>query len=54
MGCVIDYCLGHDFGRMSESMLRNMLERANRAASLITTRKGALKVMPVADEIVYQ
>lgn len=54
MGCVIDYCLGHDFGRMSESMLRNMLERANKAASLITTRKGALKVMPLADEIAYQ
>jgi len=51
MGCVIDFCLHHDVDALTEEMLRTMLERANRAASLITTRKGALKVMPEASEL---
>ncbi|MCR4901426.1 MAG: carbohydrate kinase [Butyrivibrio sp.] len=51
MGCVIDYCLHHDFNNLSEDMLREMLVRANNAASIITTRKGALKVMPKLKEI---
>ncbi len=50
MGCVIDYCLHHDIDALSDENIKEMLERANRAASLITTRKGALKVMPDPEE----
>ena len=35
----------------SEEELREMLRFANAAASIITTRKGALKVMPEREEI---
>ncbi len=51
MGCVIDYCLHHDLDNLSGDDLLNMLTRANRAASVITTRKGALKVMPALNEM---
>ncbi len=51
MGCVIDFCLRHDLDALIEDDLFNMLKRANTAASIITTRRGALKVMPDAEEI---
>ncbi len=50
MGCVIDYCLHHDIDNLSYEDIMQMLTRANKAASVITTRKGALKVMPEMDE----
>lgn len=50
-GCVLHYILGHKLGQLSEGDLLEMLTFANSAASLITTRKGALCVMPEKEEI---
>ena len=36
---------------MTEENLKEMLQFANAAASLITTKKGALRVMPEEKEI---
>ena len=44
--CVINYVLDHGLENLTEENLREMLTFANAAASLITTRKGALRVMP--------
>ncbi len=44
--CVINYVLEHGLQNLAEENLREMLTFANAAASLITTRKGALRVMP--------
>lgn len=50
-GCVLHYLLEHDVENLEEDGLREMLLFANCAASLITTRKGALRVMPSREEI---
>lgn len=39
-------CAGAWTGGLEEKNLKEMLRFANAAASLITTRKGALRVMP--------
>ena len=44
--CVINYVLDHGLDNLTEQGLQAMLRYANAAASLITTRKGALRVMP--------
>ena len=44
--CVINYVLEHGLENLTEENLLEMLTFANAAASLITTRKGALRVMP--------
>ena len=49
--CVLNYVLDHGLDHMTEAQLTEMLRFANAAASVITTRKGALKVMPSADEV---
>lgn len=50
-GCVLHYILEHGLEKLSEENLEEMLTFANAAASLITTRKGALRVMPEVAEI---
>ncbi len=50
-GCVLHYILENGLDGLSEENLRSMLEFANAAASVITTRKGALRVMPDKEEI---
>lgn len=50
-GCVLHYVLEHGLREYKEAELREMLAFANAAASLITTRKGALRVMPKREEI---
>lgn len=50
-GCVLHYILNHGLEGLTEENLKEMLTFANAAASLITTRKGALKVMPERSEI---
>ena len=50
-GCVLHFILEHGLERLSESDLKEMLVFANGAASVITTRKGALWVMPTKEEI---
>lgn len=49
--CVINYVLEHGLQNLTEENLREMLTFANAAASLITTRKGALRVMPTKEEV---
>ncbi|MBE6912161.1 MAG: carbohydrate kinase [Ruminococcaceae bacterium] len=51
MGCCINYILENGIEDISESRIFEMLRFANAAASIITTRKGALKVMPTESEI---
>lgn len=50
-GCVLHYVCEHGLEGLSDENLREMLTFANAAASLITTRKGALRVMPTLEEI---
>ena len=50
-GCVLHYILEHGLENLTEDCLREMLKFANAAAALITTRKGALRVMPSVEEI---
>ena len=49
--CVLHFVLEQGFRTYSEEELKRMLTFANAAASLITTRKGALRVMPEKAEI---
>lgn len=50
-GCVLSKLLEYDMKNLSDSQLSEILRFANAAASVITTRKGALKVMPEKNEI---
>ena len=50
-GCVLHYILEHGLEDLTEENLAEMLRFANAAAALITTRKGALRVMPSREEI---
>ncbi len=50
-GCIIHFVLEHGLNEMTQGMLSEMLTFANAAASIITTRRGALRVMPSLDEI---
>ena len=49
--CVLDFLLRHDIGSLTEKDLSECLTFANAAASIITTRKGALAVMPEKGEV---
>ena len=49
--CVINYVLEHGLEDLREEDLHEMLRYANAAASLITTRKGALRVMPQPEDV---
>ena len=49
--CILNYVLEHGIKGLTVEGLREMLAFANAAASLITTRKGALRVMPSEDEV---
>lgn len=50
-GCVLHYILEHGMNELTKADLVEMLTFANSAASLITTRKGALRVMPSKEEV---
>ncbi len=50
-GCALNYILEHGLDDLTEENLEELLCFANAGASLITTRKGALKVMPEKEEI---
>ncbi len=49
--CCLNYVLKYGLHNMDEGKLKEMLTFANAAASIITTRKGALRVMPEEDEV---
>ena len=50
-GCVLHYVCEHGINGLKEENLAEMLTFANAAASIITTRKGVLRVMPEEKEI---
>lgn len=50
-GCCLNYVLEYGLHNMDEKKLKEMLTFANAAASIITTRKGALRVMPEEKEV---
>lgn len=50
-GCILHYILEYGLDNLSKNNLKEMLTFANSAASLVTTRKGALRVMPFKEEI---
>ncbi|WP_230399598.1 carbohydrate kinase family protein [Novisyntrophococcus fermenticellae] len=50
-GCILHYVAEHGLDHLTEEQLSDMLTFANGAASLITTKKGALRVMPEEKEI---
>ena len=49
--CILHYVLEHGWKEYSEAELTEMLTFANAAASIVTTRKGALRVMPTKEEV---
>ena len=51
MGCILHGVLKNGYQHLSRETLEEMLRFANAAASLITTRRGALRVMPEQAEI---
>ena len=50
-GCALGYIIDHGIEDLTENDLRELIVFANAGASLITTKKGALKVMPEKTEI---
>ena len=53
-GCALNYILEHGLEHLTEENLKELLTFANAGAALITTRKGALKVMPEKREILEE
>ena len=51
MGCILHFILQKGLKGLKQADLSGMLQFANAAASIITTRKGALRVMPNLQEI---
>jgi fructokinase len=48
---MLDGILADGLENLNEDKLRGMLSFANAAASLVTTRRGAIKSMPDRDEV---
>ncbi len=49
--CVIGFLLDHGLDGLAETDLEEMLSFANAAASIVTTRKGAIRSMPDREEV---
>jgi len=49
--CCLHHVLEYGLEHLDEQKLTQMLTFANAAASIVTTRKGALRVMPAKDEV---
>ena len=49
--CCLHSILQNGLKNFDEEKIREMLVFANAAASIVTTRKGALRVMPAAEEV---
>jgi len=49
--CCLHYVLKYGLDNLDEEKLTKMLTFANAAASIVTTRKGALRVMPEMEEV---
>lgn len=50
-GCVLHYLLEHGLNGLTSEQLEEMLTFANAAAALVTTKKGALRVMPIIEDV---
>lgn len=50
-GCILNFILEHGIDNLNDKIIHEALVFANAAASIITTKKGALKVMPEKREI---
>ena len=50
-GSCLSYLIDHDLETLTEQQLASMLKFANAAASLVTTKKGAILSMPTRAEI---
>ena len=50
-GCSLHYVLKYGLDNFDEDKLKELLTFANGAASIVTTRKGALCVMPEEKEV---
>ena len=50
-GSSLNYLVDHDFENLTEEQLGEMLTFTNAAAALVTTKKGAIKAMPVKEEV---
>ena len=50
-GSVLDYILNCDFNNLTESNLLEMITFANGAAALVTTKPGAIRVMPSREDV---
>lgn len=51
MGCILHFVLKYGLEQLTKEQLEEMLTFANAAASIVTGRKGALRVMPDLEEI---
>lgn len=51
LGCCLHYILENGMQQLNNERLKEMLTTANGAASIITGRKGALRVMPTISEL---
>lgn len=49
--CILNYVLENGISDLNVGQLRDMLIFANAAASIVTTRKGALSVMPSREDV---
>lgn len=52
-GCMLHFILEHGIDNFDEDKIQAMLEFANGAASLISKKKGALRVMPYKEDVLY-
>jgi fructokinase len=50
-GCALNYVLEHGIDALTKDNLTELLTFAGAAAAIVTTRKGALRVMPSREEI---
>lgn len=50
-GCALSYLVDKDIHELTRTQLEEMLTFANAAASIVTTRKGAIRSMPDKEEI---
>ncbi len=51
-GCVLGYVLEHGLDNLSEEDLYEMICFANAAASIVTTKKGAIRAMPTPEDVI--
>ena len=50
-GSTLNYIAEHGFEDLTEDNLGELLTFANAAAALVTTKKGAIRAMPVREEV---